>query len=172
MCTRKFVAWGSRPRPGGRATPLTLGRHREPFGSGRTTRSLHGHDLVGACSRLVVLDPQRQRQQGSRLGLLIGTRLALGACSEAPERPRMDTTISQQWPCGPRTAPPPWAPNPAAGGSVAVSETGFSRPRDFGTRRRCPPYSGERPKRHGHARLAHRSTFFRGVAGYHPLTRA
>ena len=47
--TRKFVAWGSRPRPGGRATPLTLGRHHELFGSVRIAHNLHGIDLVGAC---------------------------------------------------------------------------------------------------------------------------
>ena len=46
--TRKFVAWGSMPRPGGRATPLTLGHHHKPFWSGRTARSPHGLDLVGA----------------------------------------------------------------------------------------------------------------------------
>ena len=39
---------------------------------------------------------------------------------------------------------------------MAASETGFSRLRDIGTRRRCPPHSRERPKRHGHARLARR----------------
>ena len=55
---------------------------------------------------------------------------------------------------------------------MTASETGFSPPRDIGTRQRCSPHSGERPKRHGHARLSHRSTFFRVVAGYHPLTRA
>ena len=54
---------------------------------------------------------------------------------------------------------------------MAASETGFSRPRDIGTRQRCPPHSGERPKRHGHARLARRSTLCRVVAGYHPITR-
>ena len=47
----------------------------------------------------------------------------------------------------------------------------LSHPRDIGTRWRCPPYSGERPKRHGHARLAHRSTLYKVVAGYYPLTR-
>ena len=54
---------------------------------------------------------------------------------------------------------------------MAASETGFSLPRDIGTRRRCPTHSGERPKRHGHARLARRSTLCRVVAGYHPPTR-
>ena len=52
---------------------------------------------------------------------------------------------------------------------MAASETRFSPFRDIGTRRRCPPYTGERPKRHGHARHAHRSTLSRVVAGYHPL---
>ena len=52
---------------------------------------------------------------------------------------------------------------------MSASETGFSRPRDIGTRRRCPPHSGEPPKRHGHARHARRSTLCRVVAGYHPL---
>ena len=50
--TRKFVAWGSTPRPGGRTTPLTLGRHHEPFGSVRIARSPHGIDLAGACFAL------------------------------------------------------------------------------------------------------------------------
>ena len=66
---------------------------------------------------------------------------------------------------------PPQAPIPAAGGAVAASETGCSRPRDIGTRRRCPTHSGERPTRHGHARLARRSILCRVVAGYHPPTR-
>ena len=63
---------------------------------------------------------------------------------------------------------PPEAPNSATGGSVAASETGFSPSRDIGTRRRCLPLTAERPKRHGHARLAHPSTLCRVVAGYHP----
>ena len=71
--TRKFVAWGSRPRPGGRVTPLTLAHHHKPFGSARIARGLHGLDLVGACPRLVALDPRWQRQPGSRLGLEIDT---------------------------------------------------------------------------------------------------
>ena len=54
---------------------------------------------------------------------------------------------------------------------MSASETGFSPSSDIGTRRRCPPHSGERPKRHGHARLARRSTLCRVVAGYHPPTR-
>ena len=54
---------------------------------------------------------------------------------------------------------------------MAASETGFSPSRDIGTRRRCSPHSGERPKRRGHARHAHRSTLCRVVAGYHPPTR-
>ena len=49
--------------------------------------------------------------------------------------------------------------------------SGFSSSRDIGTRRRCPTHSGERPKCHGHARHAHRSTLGRVVAGYHPPTR-
>ena len=71
--TRKFVAWGSRPRPGGRATPLALAHHHKPSGSARIARGLHGLDLVGACPRLVALDPRWQRQPGSRLGLEIDT---------------------------------------------------------------------------------------------------
>ena len=51
---------------------------------------------------------------------------------------------------------------------MAASETGFSCLRDIGTRRRCPPLSAERPKRHGHTRHAHRSTLCRVVGGYHP----
>ena len=43
---QRFLAWGSRPRPGGRAAPLSLGRHHKPFGSVRIARSLHGLDLV------------------------------------------------------------------------------------------------------------------------------
>ena len=54
---------------------------------------------------------------------------------------------------------------------MAASETGISRLRDIGTRRRCSPHSGEPPKRHGYARHAHRSTLCRVVAGYHPPTR-
>ena len=54
---------------------------------------------------------------------------------------------------------------------MAASETGFSCPRDIGTRQRCPPYTGERPKRRGHARHARRSTLCMVVAGYHPPTR-
>ena len=55
---------------------------------------------------------------------------------------------------------------------MSASETGFSRPRDIGTRRRCSPHSGEPPKRRGYARLARRSTLCRVVAGYHPSTRS
>ena len=55
---------------------------------------------------------------------------------------------------------------------MSASETGFSRPRGIGTRRRCSPHSGEPPKRRGHARLARRSTLCRVVAGYHPPTRS
>ena len=54
---------------------------------------------------------------------------------------------------------------------MTASETGFSPSRDIGTRRRCPPHSRWRPKRHDHARLAHRSAVLRVVAGYHPSTR-
>ena len=54
---------------------------------------------------------------------------------------------------------------------MAASETGFSSSRDIGTPRRCPTHSGERPKCHGHARNAHRSTLGRVVAGYHPPSR-
>ena len=54
---------------------------------------------------------------------------------------------------------------------MTASETGFSPSRDIGTRRRCPPHSRWRPKRHDHARLAHRSAVFRVVAGHHPSTR-
>ena len=54
---------------------------------------------------------------------------------------------------------------------MAASETRCSRPRDIGTRRRCPTHSGARPTRHDHARLARRSTLSRVVAGYHPSTR-
>ena len=54
-------------------TPLTLAHHHKPFGSARIARGLHGLDLVGACPRLVALDPRWQRQQGSRLGLEIDT---------------------------------------------------------------------------------------------------
>ena len=54
---------------------------------------------------------------------------------------------------------------------MSASETGISPSRDIGTRRRCPTHSGERPKRRGHARHAHRSTLWMVVAGYHPPTR-
>ena len=99
--TRKFVAWGSRPRPGSRAPPLSLGRHHKPFGSVRIARGLHGLDLVGASTRPAPLDPRSQRQQGSRLRWAIDTRLASGACSEAPERARLHMGLAQRWPCGP-----------------------------------------------------------------------
>jgi hypothetical protein len=51
---------------------------------------------------------------------------------------------------------------------MSASEMGFSSSRDIVTRRRCPTHSGERPKCHGHARHAHRSTLGRVVAGYLP----
>ena len=54
-CRGKFLTKGSRPRPGGRATPLTLAHHHKPFGSGRIARSPHGLDLAGACARLVAV---------------------------------------------------------------------------------------------------------------------
>ena len=110
-------------------------------------------------------------REGARPGVSIDTRLALGASSEAPERAGMATTISQRRPCGLGRHVPPQAPIPAAGGAVPASETRCSRPRDIGTRRRCPTHSREGPRRHGHARLARRSTLCRVVAGYHPLTR-
>jgi hypothetical protein len=91
--------WGSTLRPNSRAASATLGHHHQPFGSARTARGPHGLDLAGACPRLVALDPRWQRQQESRRGWAIGTRLAPGACSEAPERPGIDATISQRRPC-------------------------------------------------------------------------
>jgi len=44
--TRKFVAWGSTPRPGGRAASVTLGHHHKPFWSARTARGPRALDLV------------------------------------------------------------------------------------------------------------------------------
>ena len=171
ISTRKFLARGSTPRPGSRAAPLSLGRHHKPFGSVRIARSLHGLDLVGASPRPAPLDPRSQRQQDSRLRWAIDTRLASGACSEAPERARLHMGLAQRRPCGLGRHVPPVGTEPAAGSAVAASETGFSPSRDIGTQRRCPTHSGERPKRHGHARLARRSTLSRVVAGYHPPTR-
>ena len=110
-------------------------------------------------------------REGARPRVSIDTRLALGASSEAPERARMVTTISQRWPCRLGRHVPPTGTDPRCGRRVAASETWCSRPRDIGTRRRCPTHSGERPTRHGHARLARRSTLSRVVAGYHPPTR-
>ena len=83
---------------------------------------------------------------------------------------REDHTTTPRWRATARIVPPQ-APIPAAGGAVPASETRCSRPRDIGTRRRCPTHSGERPTRHGHARLARRSILCRVVAGYHPPTR-
>ena len=40
--TRKFVAWGSRPRPGGRASPLTLVHHHQPWAASFTIWSKEG----------------------------------------------------------------------------------------------------------------------------------
>ena len=37
--TRKFVAWGSKPRPGRRVVSVTLGYHYKRFGSARTARA-------------------------------------------------------------------------------------------------------------------------------------
>ena len=101
---RKFVPRGSTPRPGSRVASATLGHHHKPFGSARIARTPRALELVGACPRLVALDPRWQRQQESRRGWAIDTRLAPGACSEVPERPRIDATISQRQPCGPGTA--------------------------------------------------------------------
>ena len=69
---------------------------------------------------------------------------------------------------GQHTAPVGTEPSCGRRGGVA-SETRLPCPRDIGTRRRCLPHSTERPKRHGHARHARRSTLCRVVAGYHPL---
>jgi hypothetical protein len=113
--TRKFLAWGSTPRPGSRAAPLSLGRHHKPFGSVRIARSLHGIDLVGASPRPAPLDPRSQRQQGSRLGLKIDTRLASGACSDAPERARLHMGLAQRRPCGLGRHVPPVGTEPGCG---------------------------------------------------------
>ena len=102
--TRKFVAGGSTPRPGSRVASATLGHHHKPFGSARIARTPRALELVGACPRLVALDRRWQRQQESRRGWAIDTRLAPGACSGAPERPGIDATISQRQSCGPGTA--------------------------------------------------------------------
>ena len=110
-------------------------------------------------------------REGARLGVSIDTRLAPRACSEVPERARMVTTISQRWPCRLGRHVPPAGTDPRCGRRVAASETWCSRPRDIGTRRRCPTHSGARPTRQDHARLARRSTLSRVVAGYHPPTR-
>ena len=68
-----------------------------------------------ASPRLVALDQRWQRQQESRRGWAIDTRLAPGACSGAPERPRINTTISQPRPCGPGTAHRPVGTEPGCG---------------------------------------------------------
>ena len=47
--TRKFVAWGSTPRPGSRAAFVTLGYYHKPFGSARTARAPRALDLVRRC---------------------------------------------------------------------------------------------------------------------------
>ena len=95
----------------------TLGHHHKPFGSARIARTPRALELVGACPRLVALDRRWQRQQESRRGWAIDTRLAPGACSEVPERPGIDATISQRQPCGPGTAhrPAPVGTEPGCG---------------------------------------------------------
>ena len=45
-CTRKFVAWGSTPRPGSQEASVTLGYHHKPFGSARTARAPRALDLA------------------------------------------------------------------------------------------------------------------------------
>ena len=113
--TPKFVAWGFTPRPGSRAAPVTLGYHHKPFGSARIARAPRALELVGGCPRLVALDRRWQRQQESRRGWAIDTRLAPGACSGAPERPRIDATISQPRPCGPGQHTTPVGTEPGCG---------------------------------------------------------
>ena len=44
--TRKFVAWGSTPRPGSRAASVTLDSPNKPFGSARTARAPRALELV------------------------------------------------------------------------------------------------------------------------------
>ena len=44
--TRKFVAWGSTPRPGSRAASVTLGHPNKAFGSARTARGPRARELV------------------------------------------------------------------------------------------------------------------------------
>ena len=58
---------------------------------------------------------------------------------------------------------------------MAASETGFSRPRDIGTRRRCPPYlarEGARPQRcPAGSRLGGAATIPRSLCWAAPLPR-
>ena len=51
-------------------------------------------------------------REGARLGVSIDTRLAPRACSEAPERAGMATTISQRRPCGLGRHMPPVGTDP------------------------------------------------------------
>ena len=44
--TRKFVAWGSTPRPGSRAASVTLGHPNKAFGSARIARCPRARELV------------------------------------------------------------------------------------------------------------------------------
>ena len=50
--TRKFVAWGSTPRPGSRAASVTLGHPNKPFWSARIARAPRALDLVRWCGGL------------------------------------------------------------------------------------------------------------------------
>ena len=166
--TRKFVAWGSTPRPGSRAASVTLGYHHKPFGSARTARGPRALDLVGSAPRSEAGRVPRGRAPGSVDRYTTSPESVFRGAREGWNGYH-DFSTAAVWPGTARA--PPQAPIPAAGGAVAASETGCSRPRDIGTRRRCPTHSREGPRRHGHARLARRSTLCRVVAGYHPLTR-
>ena len=50
--TRKFVAWGSTPRPGSRAASVTLGHPNKPFWPTRIARAPRALDLVRWCGGL------------------------------------------------------------------------------------------------------------------------
>jgi hypothetical protein len=146
---------------------------------GRSCRTPSPFSTAWTCARCSTRrsDPSTRRSQWPARSRR--TFRATRACA-AGHKARLRVVVSgegrQHGPTVPR------ATQPAGGDEVApvaaalaalralghASETGFSPSRDIGTRRRCLPLTAERPKRHGHARHAHRSTLCRVVAGYHP----
>ena len=63
--TRKFVAWGSTPRPGSRAASVTLGHPNKAFGSAGTAPRRRGPDPTGAPLALERARPSQRAAHGS-----------------------------------------------------------------------------------------------------------